>query len=133
MTLSAFLEGVAEFNQQNFYSCHDILEALWIDAEEVDKKFYQGVLQVAVGCYHLGNFNWRGAVILLGEGINRLTNYQPEYKTIDVSELVRESYQLLQALQQIQPEQVEEFVDRLESDNEADGTIHKLPQIRFVR
>lgn len=141
MSLPIFLEGVAEFNQQNFYSCHDILEALWIDAEEVDKQFYQGVLQIAVGCYHLGNFNWRGAVILLGEGISRLSSYQPEYQTIDVSELVRESYQLLQGLQKIQPEQVEEFVVQLQSEVTSQGsdenlenkTVYKLPHIRLVK
>lgn len=139
--MQTFWQGVEEFNQQNFYSCHDILEALWIDAEEVDKRFYQGVLQIAVGCYHLGNFNWRGAVILLGEGISRLTSYEPEYQTIDVSELVRESYQLLQGLQQIKPEQVKEFVTQLQSDSTADNqdedsldrTVYKLPHIRFVQ
>lgn len=138
--MQTFWQGVEEFNQQQFYACHDILEALWIDAEEVDKKFYQGVLQIAVGCYHLGNLNWRGAVILLGEGISRLTSYEPEYQTIDVSELVKESYQLLQGLQQIQPEQVGEFVSQLQSElaSDKDGldwenrAVYKLPQIKFV-
>jgi hypothetical protein len=64
-----FWQGVEQFNQRQFYACHDTLEAIWIEAGEPDKKFYQGVLQVAVGLYHLGNDNWRGAVILLGEGV----------------------------------------------------------------
>ena len=57
MTPQAFWQGVEEFNQQQFYACHDTLEAIWIEAPESDKRFYQGVLQVAVGCYHLSNNN----------------------------------------------------------------------------
>ncbi|MDJ0689004.1 MAG: DUF309 domain-containing protein [Xenococcaceae cyanobacterium MO_188.B32] len=138
--METFWQGVEEFNQQHFYACHDILEAIWIDAEEIDKKFYQGILQIAVACYHLGNHNWRGAVILLGEGISRLTSYQPIYHSINVTELVRESYQLLQGLQKIESEQVEEFVRQLQSNNTLDNneielgteTVYKLPQIKVI-
>jgi hypothetical protein len=96
----AFWQGVDEFNQQDFYACHDTLEALWMEAPEPDKRFYQGVLQIAVGCYHLGNHNGRGAMILLGEGIKRLKDYLPIYGQIDVSQLLAESGELLSLLQQ---------------------------------
>ena len=134
--METFWQGVEEFNQQHFYACHDILEAIWVDAEETDKKFYQGILQISVACYHLGNHNWRGAVILLGEGISRLTSYQPTYHSIDVTELVKESYKLLQGLQQIESEQIEEFVRQLTSDNKdielENKTVYKLPQIKVI-
>ena len=138
--METFWQGVEEFNQQNFYACHDILEAIWIDAEEIDKKFYQGILQIAVACYHLGNYNSNGAVILLGEGISRLTSYQPVYHSIDVTELIDDSYQLLQGLQQIKSEQVEEFVRQLQSNHTSDNnetefkteTVYKLPQIKVI-
>ena len=61
---SEFWEGIEQFNHQEFYACHDTLEALWMEADEPEKKFYQGILQIAVALYHLGNLNWRGAVIL---------------------------------------------------------------------
>lgn len=108
-----FWQGVEQFNQQEFYACHDTLEALWIEAFEPQKRFYQGVLQIAVACHHLMNLNWRGAVILLGEGIGRLSDYQPDYEGIDVTELVEQSFQLLKALQEIRQEQVEDFVKSL--------------------
>ncbi|NEP09155.1 MAG: DUF309 domain-containing protein [Symploca sp. SIO2C1] len=110
-----FFQGVEQFNQQEFYACHDTLEALWMEALEPQKRFYQGILQIAVGCYHLGNLNWQGAVILLGEGIGRLRGYQPVYEGIDVAELLIQSVQLLQALQETGPEQVADFVKQLES------------------
>lgn len=108
-----FWQGVEQFNQQEFYACHDTLEALWIEAFEPQKRFYQGVLQIAVACHHLMNLNWRGAVILLGEGIGRLSDYQPDYEGIDVTKLVEQSFRLLKALQEIGQEQVEDFVKSL--------------------
>jgi predicted metal-dependent hydrolase len=114
MALPAFWQGVEEFNHQQFYSCHDTLEALWMESPESHKNFYQGILQIAVGCYHLGNHNWRGAVILLGEGSRRLKDYQPIYEGIDVTGLITHSSQLLHRLQQIEPERVAEFVQEME-------------------
>ncbi|MEG4862776.1 MULTISPECIES: DUF309 domain-containing protein [unclassified Microcoleus] len=105
-----FWQSIEQFNSQDFYACHDTLEALWMEAGEPEKKFYQGILQIAVGLYHLSNQNWRGAVILLGEGINRLSYYQPSYAEIAVEDLLRQSAKLLSTLQQAGPEAVAKFV-----------------------
>lgn len=105
-----FWQGVEQFNQGQFYACHDTLEALWIEATEPQKTFYQGILQIAVGLYHLGNSNWRGAVILLGEGINRLSRYPANYSEIDVDDLLLQSAALLKTLQQTGPEKVSDWV-----------------------
>ncbi|WP_424102482.1 DUF309 domain-containing protein [Moorena producens] len=118
-----FWQGVDQFNQQEFYACHDTLEALWIEAVEPQKRFYQGILQISVGCYHLGNLNWRGAVVLLGEGIGRLSNYQPDYGGIDVTELLSQSFNLLQALQNVGSEQVADFVRQLEAADSNDVVV----------
>lgn len=106
-----FLQGVEQFNQGQFYACHDTLEALWMEATEPEKSFYQGILQIAVALYHLGNSNWRGAVILLGEGINRLRRYPSTYAGIDVDELLTSSTVLLTALQQAGPEKIADWVE----------------------
>ena len=109
-----FERGIAEFNQQEFYACHDTLEAVWVEASEADKRFYQGILQVAVGCYHLSNDNLRGAIILLGEAVRRLRDYQPEYEGIDVEQLLQQAIALLQTLQQLKPEQTSYFFQQLQ-------------------
>ncbi|MEH2424006.1 MAG: DUF309 domain-containing protein [Nostoc sp.] len=96
-----FWQGVEQFNSGQFYACHDTLEALWIEASEPEKTFYQGILQIAVALYHLENRNWRGAVILLGEGSNRLRRYPSTYGGVDVDELLSQSAGLLTTLQQI--------------------------------
>lgn len=116
-----FWQAVDQFNAQDFYACHDTLEALWMDAVEPDKKFYQGVLQIAVSLYHLGNLNWQGAAILLGEGISRLGYYSPEYYTIDVEKLLTESQEILRALQASGPENVAQFAQQLFTSNGGAG------------
>jgi predicted metal-dependent hydrolase len=123
---SEWLQGIAEFNAGEYYACHDTLEALWMDAIDPDKKFYQGVLQIAVACYHLHNRNWRGAVTLLGEGIGRLPYYQPVYAGIDVVGLIGESTNLLRILQSIGIDGIGAFVDRLAQDSTL------LPMVRFT-
>ncbi|WP_413200618.1 DUF309 domain-containing protein [Nostoc piscinale] len=95
-----FWQGVEQFNSGQFYACHDTLEALWIEAIEPEKTFYQGILQIAVALYHLRNENLRGAAILLGEGSNRLRRYPDIYGGINVDELLSQSAELLTVLQQ---------------------------------
>jgi uncharacterized protein len=118
--------AIDQFNAGEYYACHDTIEALWMDAVDPDKKFYQGVLQIAVACHHLKQRNWRGAVTLLGEGIGRLPYYQPSYEGIDVTQLLRDSSQLLQTLQTIGTEGTNDFVDRLAIE------VGLLPQLRQV-
>ena len=117
-----FERGIAEFNQQQFYACHDTLEAVWVEVPEADKRFYQGILQVAVGCYHLSNDNLRGAIILLGEASRRLYDYQPDYEGVDVDLLLEQTIALLQALQQLKPEQTSDFFQQLQSKERTKST-----------
>lgn len=126
MSSQAFWQGVQEFNQQQFYACHDTLEAIWLEAPESDKRFYQGVLQIAVACYHLGNYNWRGAVMLLGEGVRRLCDYRPAYEGIDVEMLLQQSNRLLYSLQQIKPDRVKEFYQQLLAKQQSRSSLNTI-------
>ena len=102
-----FWQGIELFNTGKFYACHDTLEALWMESTEPDKSFYQGILQISVALYHLGNGNLKGAIILLGEGSNRLARYPSVYSQVDVDELLEQSIGLLKVLQQKQLEQID--------------------------
>lgn len=114
MPSTSFWQGIAQFNEQQFYACHDTFEELWMQAEVLDRNFYQGLLQIAVGCYHLSNSNWRGAVILLGEGIGRLEEYEPIYSEINITELIEQSRNLLDFLQEIGQDNIDTWVEHLQ-------------------
>ncbi|NJN91465.1 MAG: DUF309 domain-containing protein, partial [Leptolyngbyaceae cyanobacterium SL_5_14] len=97
-----------------------------------EKRFYQGVLQIAVALHHLGNHNWRGAVILLGEGINRLRYYQPAYAEVDVSKLLNQAADMLEVLQQIGAERVSELVQLEGGDRLTSTSSLEIPVILKV-
>jgi predicted metal-dependent hydrolase len=129
-----FWLGVDQFNQGQFYDCHDTLEAIWMEAVEPEKTFYQGILQIAVALYHLSNQNLRGATILLGEGVNRLRRYPPTYATVDVEKLREQSIELLITLQQAPPEQASELAKQVTRSPQAEGGANRimLPMIETV-
>ncbi|BBN03657.1 uncharacterized protein MPTK1_2g25240 [Marchantia polymorpha subsp. ruderalis] len=68
----SFHEGVKLFNAGEYYQCHDVLESLWNDAREPQRSILHGILQCAVGLYHLLHQNHRGAMVELGEGLTKL-------------------------------------------------------------
>jgi predicted metal-dependent hydrolase len=130
-----FWQGVEQFNQHQFYACHDTLEALWMEAAEPQRTFYQGVLQIAVALYHLESANIRGAMILLGEGANRLRPYQPSYASIDVTELLTRSAALLTRLQQANPEQAQQIIEQMQQlcrDHATPSDLVELPTLSKI-
>lgn len=96
----AFAQAVAQFNQGDYYACHDTLEALWYDAPEPQRTLYQGLLQIAVAGYHYGRGNYRGATLLLGEGLSRLRRCGELPPKWDWTALMTQAQELLNALQQ---------------------------------
>ncbi|MBX2862365.1 MAG: DUF309 domain-containing protein [Leptolyngbyaceae cyanobacterium MAG.088] len=108
-----FWLGIEQFNQGDYYACHDTLEAIWLEANPSEQAFYQGILQIAVGLYHLTNLNWQGAAILLGEGSNRLNAYGDIHGGINVNELINQATDWLLALQETGPDQVQQLASVL--------------------
>ncbi|WP_069791959.1 DUF309 domain-containing protein [Cyanobacterium sp. IPPAS B-1200] len=131
MTIAEQLQkGINQLNTGEFYACHDTLEEIWMEAPETEKKFYQGILQIAVGCYHLSNGNWRGAAILLGEGIRKLAEFEPTYYDLDILAFTDDSHALLMALQKIDPEDTKTFYGQLLEKKGRNGL--KLPQLHGI-
>jgi len=111
---SRFEEAIAQFNSGDYYACHDTLESIWNDSWQSDRAFYQGILQIAVGLYHLKSQNWHGAAILLGEGTSRLPSYLPEYQSIDVENLLEDSLHILRTVQTNGKEGIGETLKQIE-------------------
>ena len=103
------LKGIEEFNRGEFYECHEYLEEAWMQEPRRVRFLYQGILQVGVGFYHLGNGNWRGATGLLRGGTTRLKEFEPETLGVNVSKLVRQSEHCLRELELLGRERIDEF------------------------
>ncbi|MBD2319095.1 DUF309 domain-containing protein [Phormidium tenue] len=121
-----FEEAIAQFNSGDYYACHDTLEAIWNDAWQSDRAFYQGILQIAVGLYHLKSQNWYGAAILLGEGTSRLPAYLPDYQSIDVETLLEDSLLILRTVQLSGKEGIGNLLKNLENGDLKTPKIYML-------
>lgn len=93
--------AIEQFNRGEFYACHDSLEALWMEAVEPERRFYQGLLQTAVAYYHLTQGNRRGCMILLGEANSKLADFLPTYAGWDVLSLWQANQNNLRQLSQL--------------------------------
>lgn len=87
---------MALFNQGQFFDCHEALEEVWLEASGDQKKFLQGLIQVAVAFHHLRQKNSRGARRLLAAGVEKLSSLGGEQHAVDVAALL----EALQPLEQ---------------------------------
>ena len=79
--------GFAEFNTGKFFECHDTLEEIWQGTRGPARNFLQGLIQISVGFYHLGNRNVRGGVSQLERGLANLAPYPARYAGMDLERL----------------------------------------------
>jgi predicted metal-dependent hydrolase len=101
--------AIDQFNQGEYFECHETLEALWLAEAEPLRRFYQGILQVGVALYHQRRGNYRGASRLLESGIGYLLPFEPECLGIDVRGFVRAAVRCRDHLAQLGPERIHEF------------------------
>lgn len=94
-----FAQGVHLFNEQEYFECHEVLEKLWNLQSGPDKQFTQGLIQIAVGLYHLGRDNQVGAHKLLTRGLARVKPFEPEYAELDIKTFVSAVSEVLNDLQ----------------------------------
>ncbi|MFO0905662.1 MAG: DUF309 domain-containing protein [Pirellulales bacterium] len=85
-----FIDGVNFFNACEFFEAHEAWEDLWTEYQGPSRKFYQGLIQVAVCLHHFGNGNARGAIKLYHTSRGYLEPYRPIYEGVDVDKLLRD-------------------------------------------
>jgi hypothetical protein len=80
-----FDRGVDEFNRGFYFECHDTLEDLWAGLRGPSRDFFQGLIQVSVAFYHLGNGNLAGAESMARRALKRFERYPDRYFGFDLS------------------------------------------------
>jgi predicted metal-dependent hydrolase len=80
-----YLAGILFFNERAFFEAHEVWEDLWADSGPPERRFYQSLIQAAVGLYHFGNGNLRGAAKLYRSSRNYMEPYAPEYLGLNVT------------------------------------------------
>lgn len=80
-------KGIGLFNNSDYFEAHDFFENIWISAPAGERLFYQGMVQISVGCFHLISGNTRGAVSQYNKGKTKLSGFLPSYCGIDLTKL----------------------------------------------
>lgn len=93
-----FREGIGLFNGVRYWHAHEAWETLWRAADDEERDFYQGLIQIAAGLLHLQRRNARGARNKLREGIAKLQPYSPKHRGIIVNELIGKAQRTLDDL-----------------------------------
>jgi hypothetical protein len=88
------LQGIREFNNHEWFECHETVEDLWIGSEGETRDFYQGIIQIAVALHHWRNGNFGGAVSLLKGGAGYLRHVADQCLWVDVVKLIADADRL---------------------------------------
>ena len=95
----ALAAALALFAQEDWYACHDAMEALWQESPEPRRKPLQALVQIAVAMVHWQQGNRRGAALLWGEAVARLAHCHDELDGVDLGHLHGQGRQWLRFLQ----------------------------------
>lgn len=80
--------GIALFNDCDFFSAHDFFEDCWMECERSERNFYQGLVQVSVGSYHLISGNYKGCASQFKKASKKLCKYLPVHQNINLALLL---------------------------------------------
>src|SRR5882724_10157595 len=83
-----YLHGIRLFNRGAFFEAHEVLEDVWRPATEPERKFLQGLIQVAVAFHHHSTGNLVGARSLLARAAKNLSGYSETFGGIQLSQLL---------------------------------------------
>ena len=96
----AYRRGLELFNQGEFFDAHEVLEDVWRAAPSEEKKFLQGLIQVAVGLHHYSRGNLVGAGSLLARAHRNLSAYPARHDGIDLAGLRMQLQEWIHALEE---------------------------------
>ena len=84
------MDGIQLFNDGSYFEAHDHFEDMWMEAENSEKDFYQGLVQISVGSYHLICGNYTGALSQYRKGVEKLEKYRDSKRNINLEKLLLE-------------------------------------------
>lgn len=85
MDHAGFDRGAALFNRREYFDAHEVWEDVWRAAPLEEKRFLQGLIQVAVALHHHSRGNLDGARSLLARAQRNLAGYADSYCSVDLA------------------------------------------------
>jgi len=101
--LKDYHRGIALFNRGEFFEAHEVLEDVWRAAPASEKKFLQGVVQIAVAFHHHSTGNHRGMRSVLERAIRNLGEDAGRFAAIDLERLRASLHRWREAMDKHEP------------------------------
>jgi uncharacterized protein len=98
-TQGALAEGLGLYDAGEFFAAHEAWESVWLRAQEPEKTFLQGLIQVTAAFHHWQRGNRVGTSRLLRAALGRLERYPAGFGGISVDLLCEDIRVWLQALE----------------------------------
>lgn len=80
-----YYEFFVSFNEGDYYTCHDLIEEMWMT--DKGNLFLKGLLQMSVAIYHYEYGNVKGARLMMKAAHNYLQKYRPFYWGLNLEEV----------------------------------------------
>ncbi len=88
MNVEGYQRGILLFNAREFYDAHEVWEDVWREAEGLEKRFLQGLIQSAVAFHHHSTGNIAGACSLMERARRNLGGYPEGFGKIHLGALL---------------------------------------------
>jgi hypothetical protein len=98
VNFNQYQHGINLFNSAQFFAAHEELEDVWRAAPPENKKFLQGVVQIAVAFHHYSTGNRVGMRSVLERAIRNLAEPSGIFGQIELRSLLASLLQWREAL-----------------------------------
>jgi hypothetical protein len=87
LRLGEFYRALDEFNDGYYFEAHETLEDLWRVSPMPERRFFQGVIQLAAACVHVARGECPGALKLLDASAEKVREFEPTFLGVDAAGL----------------------------------------------
>ncbi len=110
-----YLEYLRLYQEENFFEAHEVLEDLWRQTHDEDRKFYQGLIQLAATLVHFQRENLAGTQKLFKTASQYLEPYAPRHKDLDLDKILRDFQKFIEVWEKdpAHPRLAREFLPRI--------------------
>jgi hypothetical protein len=103
------IRGITLFDAGDYFEAHEAFENAWREEPGPIRDLYRGILQVAVGYYHILRGNYVGARKMIQRSRRWLAPFPDEIAGIDLRQFRADYERVNAALARLGPEHIDAF------------------------
>jgi hypothetical protein len=91
--------GLSCYRNGRFFDAHEHWESVWMELQDPERSFLQGLIQMTVAFHHLNGANSAGALSLLQRALIRFERCPACFDGVDVAAMRNEAREWLRAIE----------------------------------